>query len=64
MPDKDKPKYRVRKLEELDAQGRVVCTHVDYDLGAMLIDAFPELREEYDKEQAKKKKGDVLPFPK
>ena len=64
MPEKDKPKYRARKLEELDAKGWVVCTHIDYDLGAMLRDAFPELREKHDKEQAKKKKGDVLPFPK
>lgn len=64
MPEKDKPKHHVRTLEEIDNQGRVISTRIEYDLNAMILKYFPELKEEYEKLQASKKKGEVLPFPK
>ncbi len=60
MKDKE-DKYHVRTLEEVDKQGNILSIHIVYDFDAMLRDYFPELK---DQENTKKKKGDLLPFPK
>lgn len=60
MSKKD-DKYHVRTLEELDKYGNILSTRIVYDFDAMLRDYFPELK---DQENTKKKKGDLLPFPK
>ncbi|MCG8401369.1 MAG: hypothetical protein MJA84_07200 [Firmicutes bacterium] len=64
MTEKDKPKQHVRKLEEIDHMGRITSTTIVHDLDSMILESFPELKDEYEKIQAKKKKGEVLPFPK
>lgn len=57
---KDNDKYHVRTLEEVDKQGRIVSTRIVCDLDAMLRDAFPELKQD----EADKKRGELIPFPK
>jgi len=57
-----KDKYHVRTLVEYDNEGRDRCTYIVYDFAAMLRDAFPELKEQHEKEQAQKEKGDLIPF--
>lgn len=63
MPDNKKHgKHHVRTLGELDRDGRTISTHTVYDLDAMLLEHFPELRKDHEKQQQVKKKGQVLPL--
>ena len=63
MSDKNQHgKHHVRTLIERDSEGRERSTHIVYDFAAMLRDAFPELKEAYEKEQAEKPPGELIPF--
>lgn len=58
----NKGKYHVRTLVEYDKDGRERSTHIVHDLDAMLREAFPDLKEDYEKRQAEKKPGELIPF--
>lgn len=60
----EKSKYHIRTLEEIDQRGRVISTRIVKDLDALILDYFPELKEDYEKIQSQKKKGKLLSFPK
>lgn len=55
-------KYHKRTLREIDSEGRERSIRIVHDLDAMLRDAFPELKEDFEKRQAEKKPGDLIPF--
>ncbi|MTI83438.1 MAG: hypothetical protein FH756_05905 [Firmicutes bacterium] len=63
MSDKEKTKPATRKLEEIDDQGRIFSTRIVHDLDDMILESFPELKDDYGKIQAKKKRGKVLRYP-
>lgn len=58
----DNNKYHKRTLRDIDSEGRARTIRIVYDLDAMLRDAFPELKEDYEKRQAEKKPGDLIPI--
>jgi len=62
LPDNKQSKQTARKLEEIDANGRVTSTRIEHDLDDIILNSFPELKEEYEQIKAKKKKGEVLPY--
>ena len=55
-------KYHKRTLREIDQEGREISIRIVHDFDAMLRDAFPELKEDYEKRQAEKKPGELIPF--
>lgn len=57
-----KDKYHKRTLKEIDKDGRVKCVHIVHDLDAMIRDAFPELKEDYEKRQAEKLPAELITF--